>query len=65
MFGHNFKVFADYFFTSLPLIMKLKKCNIFYVGTIRLPKMKNGPFLAEKDLKKKGRGAFDYRLDAD
>ena len=27
--------------------------------------MKNYPLLAEKDLKKKGRDAFDYRLDVD
>ena len=27
--------------------------------------MKNCPLLAEKGLKKKGRGAFDYRLDVD
>ena len=58
--GHNFKVFADNFFTTLPLIMELKKRNIFYVGTIRLPRMKNCPLLVEKDLKKKHRGAFDY-----
>ena len=63
--GHNLKVFADNFFSSLPLIMELKKRNIFYVGTIRLPRMKNCPLLAEKGLKKKGRGAFDYRLEVD
>ena len=45
--------------------MELKRRNIFYVGTIRLPRMKNCPLLAEKDLKKKGGGAFDYRLDVD
>ena len=60
--GHKFKVFAENFFTSSPLIMELKKRNVFYVGTIRLPRMKNFPLLAEKELKKKGRGAFDYRL---
>ena len=63
--GHNFKDFANNFFTSLPLIMELKKRNIFYVRTVKLPRMKNYPLLAEKDLKKKGRDAFDYRLDVD
>ena len=62
---HNFKVFADNFYTILPLIMELNKCNIFYVGTIRLPRMKIWPLLAEKDLKKNGRGAVDYQLDVD
>ena len=62
---HNLKVFADNFFTILPLIMELNKRNIFYVGTIRLPRMKIRPLLAEKDLKRNGRGAFDYQLDVD
>ena len=63
--GHNFKIFADNFFTSLPLIMELRKRNIFYVGTIRLSRMKNCPLSAEKDLKKISRVASDYRLDVD
>ena len=49
----------------LPLIMELNKCNIFYIGKIRLPRMKIWPLLSEKDFKKNGRGAFDYRLDVD
>ena len=60
--GHIFKLFADNFFTSLPLVEELKKHDILYVGTIRLPRMKKSPLMVEKDLKKKGRGAYD-KLD--
>lgn len=61
--GHNFKVFADNFFTSLALVLELKQRSIFYVGTIRLNRMKQCPLLVVKDLKKQGRGSFDHRLD--
>ena len=60
---HNFKLFADNFFSSLPLVQELKKRDILYVGTIRLPRLKKCPLMVEKDLKKKGRGGYDYRLD--
>ena len=50
----NNKVLAENFFTSLSLI------GIWYTGTIRAPRLKNYPLLAEKDLKKKGMGSFDY-----
>ena len=65
IFCGQHKIFVDNFFTSLSLIMELKKRNIFYVGTIRLSRMKNCSLLAEKGFKKKGRDAFDYRLDVD
>ena len=48
---------------SLPLVQELKKHDILYVGTIRLPRMKKCPLMVEKDLKKKGRGEYDYKLD--
>ena len=52
---HNFKVFADNFFTNLPLIVELRKRNIYFVGTIRGSRMKKCPLLSEKDLKMNGR----------
>ena len=30
---------------------------------MRLPRLKNCPLMAEKDLKKKGRGSYDYCLE--
>ena len=32
--GHNFKVFANNYFTSLPLLKALKKRQIWFAGTI-------------------------------
>ena len=61
--GHNFKVFADNYFTSLPLLEALKQRQIWFAGTIRSNRTKNCPLLSEKDLKKKGRGSYDYRTD--
>ena len=58
--GHNFKVFADNFFTSLPLLDVLKERAIWFAGTIRINRMNNCPLLCEKDLCKGGRGSYDY-----
>ena len=49
---NNFKVFADNCFTNLPLIVELRKRNIYYVGTIRGLRMKKCPLLSEKGLEK-------------
>ncbi|XP_047140899.1 piggyBac transposable element-derived protein 3-like [Hydra vulgaris] len=49
---HNFKVFADNYFTSLPLIVELRKRDIYYVGTIRDKRMKKYPLLPIKGFKK-------------
>ncbi len=46
--NRNFKVFVDNFFTSLPLLSKLKEKGIFYVATIRKNRMKNCPLKEEK-----------------
>ena len=59
-----FQGFCGQLFRNLTIDNGIEK-NLFYVGTIRLPRMKNCPLLAEKNLKKKGRSAFDYRLDVD
>ena len=46
--GHNFKLFADNYFTSLLLVQEVNKRDILYVGTIRLPRMKNVPWWSRK-----------------
>lgn len=61
--GKNFKVFADNFFTSLALVEALKARDIFYVGTVRVNRLKGCPLQNEKELKKVGRGAFDEVVD--
>ena len=46
--GHNFKAFADNFFTSLPLLDVLKERAIWFARTIRINRMNNCPLLCEK-----------------
>ncbi|XP_047132711.1 piggyBac transposable element-derived protein 3-like isoform X1 [Hydra vulgaris] len=61
--NHNFKIFADNYFSSLPLLDELKKRRIWYVGTARLKRLNKCSLPSEKELKKQGRGSFDYRTD--
>ena len=49
-------LFANNYFTSLPLVSKLKEMQIFFVGKIRKSKLENRLLNEEKELKKKGRG---------
>ena len=60
---HNLKVFAENYFTSFPLIVDLRKRNIKYVRKITGSRMKKCKLLSEKDVKKQGRGEFDFRVD--
>ena len=59
----NFKIFVDNFFTSLELVDELKKSAMYFLGTARFLILKNCPLMAEKNLKKQGRGAIDYRVE--
>ncbi|KAI8770448.1 piggyBac transposable element-derived protein 3 [Biomphalaria glabrata] len=59
----NYKIFADNFFTTLPLLEDLQKKSIHYTGTVR-PNRLTGIFLeSEKNMKKKGRGTMDQCVD--
>ena len=60
--GYNFKIFADNFFTCLPIVDEFKKSAMYFVGTVGISRLKNCPLMAEKDFKMKGRGAIDYRV---
>ena len=51
----------DNYFASPDLLLHLKENNQRAVCTLRSNMTRNCPLLAEKDLKKKGRGAIDYR----
>lgn len=61
--GENFKVFADNLFTSLALVERLKERSIFYVGTVRMNRLKGCDLKSEKDLKVEGRGSTDYKVE--
>ena len=58
----GFKIFADNYFTSIPLVAKLLKDGFFYVGTIRILHMWGCKLEREKTRKKKGRGSTDFKL---
>ena len=48
---HNFKIFADNFFTSLALADELKKSAMYFVRTVRITRLKNCPLVLRKTLK--------------
>ncbi|KAF3836432.1 hypothetical protein F7725_028990 [Dissostichus mawsoni] len=55
--GQNYKIYADNYFTCVPLVVKLLDRGIHYPG--RCATQLN--LEEEKSLKKKGRGSFDIR----
>ena len=61
--GKNYKAIADNFFTSMPLILKLKERGIYFLGTVRANRLPNCQLQEEKYLKKNGRGSYDYRVE--
>ncbi|XP_046858658.1 piggyBac transposable element-derived protein 3-like [Xenia sp. Carnegie-2017] len=61
--GKNHKLFADRYFTSLTLVEKLRERGIQFTGTIRNNRLKGCPQVSEKDLKSKGRGSYDMKVD--
>lgn len=52
--GKNHKLFMDNLFTLVPLLRKLKSCNIHVLGTLRLNRIRNIEkyFLPEKLLQR-------------
>ena len=61
----NYKIFADNFFTGIPLVQTLLEDGFFYVGTIHQPRMKNCQLKSEKELKKEDRGSSDFKVMSD
>ena len=54
----NYKLFFDNWFTSLPLLVELKKKGILGTGTIRQNRMLKCPLPDNKQMKKKERGSY-------
>ena len=61
---HGFKLFFDNWFCSLQLCLQLKSTGFQVTATVRADRLKGCPLPAEKELKKKGRGAHSYKTDA-
>lgn len=57
----NYKIFADNYFTSLPLVKALQDRSLWYVGTVRSNRLKGCK--SEKELKKEGRGSVDFKVE--
>ena len=60
----RYKVFFDNYFTSIPLLVEIRKNGILALGTIRQDRMVGAQklFKSDKELKKKGRGSSDRRV---
>ena len=61
--GQNFKLFADNLFTSLNLVKRLKYRGSYYVGTVRMNRLKECQLSSEKEMKQAGRGAVDSLVE--
>ncbi|KAJ8382435.1 hypothetical protein SKAU_G00032130 [Synaphobranchus kaupii] len=61
--GKNHKVFADNYFTSVILLEHLRQRGIYYLGTVRMNRVQDCNMMEEKEMKKKGRGSMDFRVN--
>ena len=59
----NHKLFADNYFTSIPVVEELQSRGIQYLGTVRGNRLKGCVMKDEKTLKSEGRGSYDYRVE--
>ncbi|XP_049799909.1 piggyBac transposable element-derived protein 3-like [Schistocerca nitens] len=63
--GLGISVFKDNWFTSYNLISALKNYGILAVGTVRPTRLKGCNLKADSELKKRGRGSYDYRTETE
>lgn len=61
--GHQ--LFFDNWFTTLDLLIYLKNRGILARGTMRVNRIQGCPLQSNKDMTKAGRGAIDYKSDAE
>lgn len=61
--GQNYKIYADNYFTGVPLILKFLERVIHYCGNSEAGTLPNCNLEDEKSLKKNGRGSFDVRVE--
>ena len=61
--NQNFQLFMDNWFSTLSLLSELKSMRILTIAAFRLNRLGGCPLMAEKDLKARGRGSFDYWTD--
>lgn len=56
----NYKLFFDNYYTTLPLLVYLKKENILSLGTVRRNRLKNVMLPDDSTMLKKPRGTYDH-----
>lgn len=61
--NENYKVFADNFFSSPQLVLKLLERQIYFVGTLRGNRLAGCQLEDDKSLAKRGRGSADARVE--
>ena len=61
--NQNFQLYVDNWFSTLPLLSELKSMGITSVATFCSNRLGGYPLVSKKDLKKRGRGSFDYWMD--
>ena len=54
---HNYKIFADNYFSNFAMARELKERGYHFTGTINLNRCHKAPLKSDKDLKKEGRGS--------
>lgn len=59
----NHRLFFDNWFSTFNLCLELKALGILTIATLRKNRLGGCSLMSEKDLKKAGRGSFDYRTD--
>ena len=59
----NHKVFFDNWFTTLDLMLYMQKKGYLSLGTVRSNRLLGCPLTPNKELEKKGRGSYDYKVD--
>lgn len=59
----NFKICMDNWFSSHQLMVTLKDKGFLAVGTVRSNRLPNCSFETEKELKKRGRGSYDFKTE--
>ena len=63
--NQNFKLYSDNYFTSVSLVSELTSHVIHTLGVVRKQRMSGCQLTGEKELKKVGRGAVDWKVTSD
>eukprot|EP00795_Rhopilema_esculentum_P003262 gene3262-1589_t len=61
--NRNHRLLFDNWFTTLDLLIYLKKIGILACGTVRSNRLQGCPLQSNKEMKKAGRGSMDYKSD--